>query len=267
MGKGSLGHNIFSRSGSESLVCLFPPGMPGCAAVVDLKALANALEEEVLQECLLPGERARLARFALRKRQLEWLGGRLAVKKALIDADRIRNNQSEWRDWTIANAAGGRPYAVRKTTLLREAPAISISHSGRYACGIAGLTQCGVDLQEIRSMITTVRQRFVSHDEQALLASAENRYEGSEQEWLTLLWSVKEAVRKCADQHPLPGFLAMRATRVSRKEADVTNSVFTFEVSTTGRRPATVAARVLPLTGYAAAICCLPKTGDESEDS
>lgn len=148
------------------------------------------------QHILSQREIARLHSFSHAKRRLEWLGGRLAAKRAL---QRFLSSSSCASailpaDLVIDNDRHGRPF-VRMSCNNPE-PCLSISHSGRFAAAMIASKPCGLDLQEIVPKLQRLQARFAGSNELALGKNYEVL------SWLGLLWSAKEAVKKCryADQ-------------------------------------------------------------------
>ena len=154
---------------------------------------------------LTPDEQDRLASFTFAKRQSEWLGGRIAAKKAAIA---LVPNQPcptiHYQDFSVESHSSGRPFLLCQTEVSKVLPEISISHSAAYAGALAVTGQgCGLDLQRITNRVTRVCDRFASNAELLLLANFRSLTEASA---LTLLWSAKEAFRKAIDCQPLTGF-------------------------------------------------------------
>lgn len=159
-------------------------------------------------------ERACLATFTHTKRRLEWLGGRVAAKRA---ATRLRANAAQaplpYPALRITNQADGRPLLCLPPAQAATTPQLSISHSGELAVALASSQRpCGLDLQRLSPRIITVRERFASEAEVTLLHTAlPNLPEVSA---LTLLWSAKEALRKALPCQPLLGFTEVSLDRL-----------------------------------------------------
>lgn len=177
--------------------------------VVHLTRLKEALEDQSLPLAtayLDPAEQERLASFRFAKRQLEWLGGRIAAKNAAMA---LLHNQpcpgQGYQGLRIDASLAGRPLLRRSNDPQAILPDISISHSGSYAGAVAvrgGL--CGLDLQQISPQVVTVRERFASDAELNLISAHLDSHDTATV--LSLLWSAKEALRKALACQPLAGF-------------------------------------------------------------
>lgn len=156
-----------------------------------LSDAAGFLSENELKELCL---------FRLKKRRVEWLGGRLAAKWAA--AGLLGGSEAEWKNLVVDAEEDGRPYltiAARTGT-----PFISISHSGPMAAALAANIPCGLDIEQPSAKIHTVRPRFVAPEEKDILNAISPDFL-SETERLTLLWAAKEAIRKMVRASPLLG--------------------------------------------------------------
>jgi len=176
-------------------------------ALVRLPPLAEQLEKGDLEPAgwLTGPEMARLAGYRYPKRRLEWLGGRLAAKLALLALETTTASPLHWR---IDSAGDGRPLSfLLDQDGERPGPEISISHSHGLAAALVARRPCGLDLQKTTGAVGRVRERFCTPDEAEALAAA-----GLTGDDLTLLWAAKEALRKGLGGTPLTGFLAMTLT-------------------------------------------------------
>jgi len=155
---------------------------------------------------LTPSELERLASFTFAKRHVEWLGGRIAAKKAAMALLASRSCPPiVCQDVSVETHSTGRPFLRCQTDPSAILPEISISHSGNYAAALSVMGQsCGIDLQRITTTVLTVRERFASNSELELILSKRHSLEKSAA--LTLLWSAKEALRKAIVCQPLVGF-------------------------------------------------------------
>ncbi len=150
--------------------------------------------QDSVANLLSPEELKLFAAFSYPKRQIEWLGGRLATKLAVffLRGDKIRPDRIA--DISILPRDNGSP-ELHCSTVRDPLPCISISHSGKYAVGMAAYTKaCGVDIQKITPQTVKVASRFTEPVELDLLAG--RMPELSKTEQLSLLWSAKEALKK-----------------------------------------------------------------------
>ncbi len=155
---------------------------------------------------LSPAEDRAFQRFTFPQRASQWLAGRLCAKAAALSVISAPcPASSAWRQIEIENQAGGRPFITLNSAW--PVPDISISHSGIQAAAMAVLPfLCGLDLQEIKDT-TRIKSRFASPEEEIILLRQGARANQSPKAMFTMLWSIKEAVRKAFPLQPLPGFL------------------------------------------------------------
>ncbi|WP_417910609.1 4'-phosphopantetheinyl transferase family protein [Candidatus Electronema sp. PJ] len=153
-------------------------------ALVDLDQLQEHEAELLLSEA----EREFLQRFRYPKRRREWLGGRVAAKTALLTL----HEPEAFQQLTILPNEHGRPMV---SGAAKSSAALSITHSGSYAAALAVQgASCGIDLQEISDKLPSLTGYFAAATELELLAQQPKL--GSEETALTMLWAVKEAVKK-----------------------------------------------------------------------
>lgn len=196
------------------------------AALRDLAARPDCAD---VLAALADEEARRLAAFRFPKRRLEWLGGRLAAKAALLE---LLDTNAEPASLVIENDEHGRPvvpdsylpspprrrgggvgvggaFAAAQAanspsdaggisphpdplpTSWGEGVHLSITHSGDFAAALAAPRPCGLDVQEIRPNLARVRDYFADADEIALGG------EDAENAWLARVWAAKEAIKKC----------------------------------------------------------------------
>jgi 4'-phosphopantetheinyl transferase EntD len=176
-----------------------PPAEPTpCLALIDLTVLAERMASpgtgQAPSSLLSPVEQSRYAGFAYPKRQREWLGGRLVCKFALLRLA-VPPVRITMPDLSILPAANGAPLLSCPSLPTWSLPAISISHSDRYAVAMAVWSRsCGIDLQKTTPQILRVADRFAEPAEMELLRKA--LPDLAETQRLTLLWSAKEALKK-----------------------------------------------------------------------
>ena len=199
--------------------------------------LAAAGDGPALEALLTPVERDRFARYHHPKRRLEWLGGRLAAKhclRQLAAAGLIAAIPP--LEQTILADAHGRP-GVDWTGRTGTPPALSISHCRGYAAALACTgSACGLDIEPVAPRLANVQARFTTPEEVALLHALPEPLTR-----LAVLWTAKEAVKKC--------FLHDEPTFVSRISLiavtiDPADPVLTLRCRVTGSRDLTPMVRV-----------------------
>lgn len=169
-----------------------------CVAFIDLAVLAGWLAalagEQDLAGLLSPAEQERLAALTFPKRRREWLGGRLAGKAAALHLAGPPLPVTPAM-LSIPAAANGAPVLTCPALPAWRLPALSLTHSDRYAVALAARSaSCGVDLQNVTPQILRVADRFSDASERELLRETLPHLE--EPERLTLLWAGKEALKK-----------------------------------------------------------------------
>ncbi|MCW5211654.1 4'-phosphopantetheinyl transferase superfamily protein [Desulfobulbus sp. TB] len=175
-------------------------------SLVNLHLIEQALQKDetsFLPQILSQAEQCYFQRFKYIKRKKEWLGGRIAVKAALLAlADAADPNlRNIMRNITILPNKHGRP-------MIEEFPAclstqeldvtISISHGDSFATALARKKSethpsCGVDIQEISPKLAGLTSHFATDAELQLLTEQTDCDEDTR---LTMLWTVKEALKK-----------------------------------------------------------------------
>ena len=169
-----------------------------CLALLDTVRLEKNLIKSDWREdaanLLSKDEQKLFSSFSFPKRQREWLGGRLAVKLAVLLLLGGEIIPDRFAAISILPRDNGSP-ELRCPETSRPLPCISISHSKDYAVGMAAYAPaCGVDIQKITVQTKKVASRFAEPDEMNLLV--EKIPELNETERLSLLWSTKEALKK-----------------------------------------------------------------------
>ena len=179
--------------------------------LINLEKLQSQLTSADLDPAtyLAPQELAIYQQFKYQKRQIEWLGGRLAAKQAVLNTKGQEPTGPAMREWSICADEHGRPFFK---SLGNNQPSLSISHSHGLALAMTVNEKgCGLDIQKISEATIRVKEKFCSQTEEQIIASLDlpdnNRATG-----LTLLWAAKEALRKARGGHPLTGFTAMQLT-------------------------------------------------------
>ena len=227
-----------------------PGAAPAALAVLPLTRptalLARPDAETRLQAqgILSPAEVGRLRGLKLPKRRHEWLGGRLAAKGALA---RLRgwDDDRPLADLSIANDDQGRPFVDAPASPADAPPLhLSISHSGRFAAALAARTPCGLDVQSLSPRLADVRTYFLTDAEAALAPDLE------ELVWFALVWTAKEAIKKCRYAHS-PTF--MERVRVRGLEGDPRVGPATLRCRL--REGGELAVRAMSAEGHALALC------------
>lgn len=164
--------------------------------------------EEDAVKLLSDAERTFFQQLRHPKRRREWLGGRIAAKAALLKLPDAADFEARARRLTILPDAQGRPTVSGGADGL----ALSITHSGRYAAALAAQGRSGgIDLQKISEKILALTSFFAAEEELELLADAVGRDAAA----LTMLWTVKEAVKKSLP-HEQPGiFAGIKVARIT----------------------------------------------------
>jgi len=140
-------------------------------------------------------ELTRLRSFRSARRRRDWLAGRLAAKRLIIDwhghLPDLRPAEVE-----IAYGPSGEPRAIVRGEPLGGI-SISIAHS--FGHGLAGLSEpqtegrIGVDIERICPVNPKLKGRILGVEE---LEEFEARFAGSINEGLILYWTLKEAAVK-----------------------------------------------------------------------
>nr|MBF0222775.1 4'-phosphopantetheinyl transferase superfamily protein [Desulfobulbaceae bacterium] len=176
---------------------------------IDLELLNEHIlsaEKRFVHSHLSPSEQERFFSFKYRKRQVEWLGGRVAAKKALRGLLAALNYTTpEMTDLSINSTPEGRPFL--QSHLVTLPVDISISHSGNRATALAATKcLCGIDIQEITKTISKVKSRFITPPEEQSIRQLPCLRSFDEETPLALIWSAKEAFRKGVPNKPVLGF-------------------------------------------------------------
>jgi len=167
-------------------------------SLVDLELIEQSLqldETTLLQRILSTAEQTYFQRFKYIKRKKEWLGGRIAAKAAILASPHAAD--LDLRSITILPNKHGRPIAEGFPADLSARgirPTISLSHSDAFAVALAREgSSCGIDLQEISTKLAGLTSHFATDAELQLLAQQAGCDEDTR---LTMLWTVKEALKK-----------------------------------------------------------------------
>ncbi|MDD2465721.1 MAG: 4'-phosphopantetheinyl transferase superfamily protein [Desulfobulbus sp.] len=162
--------------------------------LVDLNRLSHLLdggnEEQRLRSFLSAQEQQIFSGFSYPKRRVEWLGGRLAAKCALVyllgEPALLSVNTV-----SIIPALNGKP-VLTSSSASCEAVRLSISHSVDYAAAMVSKNICGIDIQCCSTRLHKVQERFAVASELVLLSDEQDHLTR-----LAMLWTAKEATKKC----------------------------------------------------------------------
>ena len=150
------------------------PGSYGCRVCKEPEAdITEALQ------LLSPEERMRYAGFRSSRRKEAFLLGRLALRHVL---GRIYRKAPE--EVEVRVDALGRPCVSRGY--------VSLSHSGNQAWAVWAPFPVGIDIEEIRNCAPELSRYFLRVEELGYLQASD----GSMEETLIWLWTLKEAVLK-----------------------------------------------------------------------
>jgi phosphopantetheinyl transferase (holo-ACP synthase) len=152
----------------------------GAGAVALERATAAYLDDRERAACAALGPRARTGRVL----------GRIAAKEAVRDWLAAAGRGRPRPGWIrIGNDGAGRPRAEVPGA---AGPQVSLAHHGTTAVATAGVGAVGIDLEAVAPRGTVFARLALTGPELAL-GSAHDP-----DEWVTRLWTVKEAVAKAA---------------------------------------------------------------------
>lgn len=182
---------IYSRPGVTPV--------PFCLTLANLDHLNQTLGDKhschFLSSLLSAAENDLFSTFTYPKRRREWLGGRLAAKAATLSLLQTGITPEALPTLSILPGEDGSPRLSSSLLAADTLPALSISHSDRFAVAMAAKADaCGIDIQKISAKTERVAERFCEPGELQLLLKHTPLLSG--QERLTLLWSAKEALKK-----------------------------------------------------------------------
>lgn len=180
---------LFTTRGSTSSMELY-------LALVDLTDVAAGQgTDDIAADLLSEDEKKILAGFNYPKRRREWLGGRLTAKVAVLNALHLPCRPEDIAAVSILPKPDGSPQPGGPLLSGKTGVSLSISHSDRYAMAMASADgRCGIDIQRLSDKTVRVADRFSVAKERELLRTAYDWQ--SPQQYLTMLWSAKEALKK-----------------------------------------------------------------------
>ncbi|MHA1911101.1 MAG: 4'-phosphopantetheinyl transferase superfamily protein, partial [Candidatus Kariarchaeaceae archaeon] len=158
---------------------------------VDLNHLKSyQMNDQILKQWLSDSELSTYKLFKFPKRQIDWLGGRLAVKEAaskLISFD--------WTQTSVKNRKSGEPYLEFSEDLnlsYHEVPLISITHRDSYAVGAASSNRkVAIDLEVVENRSSSFLSEAFSEEEITVMKA-----QGLDDLMINRCWAAKEAAVK-----------------------------------------------------------------------
>lgn len=132
------------------------------------------------------------------QRQFQWLLGRVAAKDALrawLAARGEGDDMLHPAALRIVNEEGGQPVALAMDGQ-PPMPRLSLSHCADRAVAIVSDKALGIDIEVIGPREASFVDSLCSAEERALLEEVAGEDEEARAEWITRLWSAKEATGK-----------------------------------------------------------------------
>ena len=202
---------------------------------INLELLTNQIsgtEKQFVQDHLSTSEQERFFSFKYLKRQIEWLGGRLAAKQAISKLlTKSGDIGPTFPALSVDANREGRP--VLHVNKVRSSIDISISHSDTLAAALAvSHNYCGIDIQKVTKQIIKVKSHFTLPAEEQIIRQLPCLSSYSEETVLTLLWSAKEAFRKSVVNKPVLGFLNIRLQEITGSLRQGFTGTFTCQLPT-----------------------------------
>lgn len=151
------------------------------------------------------------ARLRGDKRRIEWLSGRLAARRAVLQHTGAGGDCGVADVPSVLGGADRPPYIGGHPGLH-----VSISHSHGYAVAVVAGYAIGVDIEKIERRPRSLADYFCSEEECALLGAGPPGAE--DDELITRLWSRKEALAKFLG---LGGELVFRDLNVTRDRVHI----------------------------------------------
>jgi phosphopantetheinyl transferase len=184
-------------------------------ALINLEKLDNAMQPadaKIPDLLLTKAEQAYFKRFRYQKRKLEWLGGRVAAKAAILEFTARGSLLNKMQQLTILPDEHGRPTADLPVNI-----ALSISHSSKFAVALVSSRKTsGIDLQKISPKLPDLTDRFATAKDLSILAGLPVTADHVTR--LTMLWAAKEALKKSIlhDQPAIFSGIELRQATVVR---------------------------------------------------
>lgn len=192
---------------------LFSPSQPA-VTILDLGHI-DRISAANTANWLNPQERTQLAVFKYKKRNREWLGGRICAKQCLKLFSRLQGNENRLsppKDYGVVADESGKPFFSNlKDCQTFLFPHLSISHSKTLATALCATNRCGIDIQYRSHSLIKVREKFLNSTEELLLQKKLPNLSNTAQ--LSLIWAGKEALKKMLSSTGMPGFHDLRLER------------------------------------------------------
>jgi phosphopantetheinyl transferase (holo-ACP synthase) len=185
---------------SETVLVRYPAARHWARVYLVTPAIVErAVARRGVAGLLTPGERTALEAIPAERRQRDWLAGRLAAKRVLRAACRLRCERvPSYRSIEILNEAGGAPrFTVQGRPELAERLDISIAHTDGTAVAagadLLASGSAGVDIELTRPLSLDLVRRVLRAEEIARLEESLDTGPTPLE-----LWTAKEAALKAA---------------------------------------------------------------------
>jgi phosphopantetheinyl transferase len=159
--------------------------------VVDMRRMMRYIQGDrsMLSSFLSPKELERYEGFALPKKKLQWLAGRLAVKAALTKDRAVYGQKIFMPAIDILHNENRAPYIVQYPEIQ-----LSISHSFPYCIGVVSRRRIGIDLEKMIAPHKTMFNLFFHPHEVRNLPDPK---ETEAYQYMAMkYWTRKEALSK-----------------------------------------------------------------------
>ena len=140
---------------------------------------------------LTPDERARFAAFRFDKRRQDWLLGRWAAKRALLELAGLP--QSDIARFEVLSAASGAPIAKLDGDPYDVGLSISHSHGRAFSIVSNDIADLGCDIEFVEPRSAAFVDTFFTTAERDRVERAEVDYRDI---LITMIWSAKESTLK-----------------------------------------------------------------------
>ena len=157
------------------------------SVIISLHTLAQIINNRnELNNILSESELETFKQLKSLKRQTEWIGGRLAAKRALKNS----YNEYEMNSIITGYKDNGIPYIKNPDKNIN----LSISHSGNYAAAVISELPVAIDIEEIKTEENNSMLYLFNDEEKEHIKNISDGF--SKYEYITRLWSAKESVIK-----------------------------------------------------------------------